>query len=127
MLRGDRGEVGAAAVELALVLPLLVMLVFGIIEFGRAFYTKTQLSGAVREGARARALGADATTTEAAVAAAAPGANNGSLVVDAGTVCPSSGPGDATVTATYDLGYTIPFVATGTWNLTVTGVMRCGL
>jgi Flp pilus assembly protein TadG len=44
---------GAAAVEFAIVLPLLVTLVFGIIEFSILFYNKAMLTNASREGARA--------------------------------------------------------------------------
>ncbi|MGN6575622.1 MAG: TadE/TadG family type IV pilus assembly protein [Nocardioides sp.] len=45
-------ERGAVAVEFALVLPILVMLLFGIIEFGFVLAQKAALSSAVREGAR---------------------------------------------------------------------------
>ncbi len=44
---------GAAAVEFALILPLLVVLVFGIIEFSILFYNKAMITNASREGARA--------------------------------------------------------------------------
>lgn len=43
---------GAAAVEMALVLMLLIVLVFGIIEFGRAIMVHQVLTNAAREGAR---------------------------------------------------------------------------
>lgn len=43
---------GQAMVELALLLPLLLSLVFGITEFGRALYMKNTLVNAAREGAR---------------------------------------------------------------------------
>ena len=46
-------EKGAAAVELAIVLPVLVMFVFGIIEFGIVFYNKAMITNACREAARA--------------------------------------------------------------------------
>jgi Flp pilus assembly protein TadG len=46
-------EEGAAAVEFALVLPLLVIILFGIIEFGFALYNKEVITNASREGARA--------------------------------------------------------------------------
>jgi Flp pilus assembly protein TadG len=46
-------EEGAAAVEFALVLPLLMLILFGIIEFGFAFYNKEVITNASREGARA--------------------------------------------------------------------------
>jgi Flp pilus assembly protein TadG len=44
---------GAAAVEFALVLPILILILFGIIEFGFAFYNKEVITNASREGARA--------------------------------------------------------------------------
>lgn len=43
---------GAAAVELALVAPIFLMLLAGIIEFGQAFQLKHTLSNAARRGAR---------------------------------------------------------------------------
>ena len=48
---------GAAAVELAIILPFLVVLVFGMIEFGIMFYDKSVLTNASREGARAGITG----------------------------------------------------------------------
>jgi hypothetical protein len=44
---------GASMVEFAIVLPLLLLLVFGIIEFGLIVYNKQILTNACREGARA--------------------------------------------------------------------------
>jgi len=43
---------GGAAVEFAIILPLLIFLVAGIIEFGFALYDKAVLTNASREGAR---------------------------------------------------------------------------
>ena len=48
---------GAAMVEFAIVLPLLLILVFGIIEFGVMFYDKAVITNASREGARAGITG----------------------------------------------------------------------
>ena len=48
---------GAAAVEMALVMPILILMVMGIIDFGRIFNGEIQLSQAAREGARVAALG----------------------------------------------------------------------
>ena len=45
-------ERGAALVEFAIVLPLLLLLAFGIIEFGFLLYNKAMLTNASREGAR---------------------------------------------------------------------------
>jgi len=44
---------GAAAVEFALLLPVLVLITFGIIEFGLLMYNQQILTNASREGARA--------------------------------------------------------------------------
>ena len=45
-------EEGQAMVEFALVLPLLLVLLFGIIDFGWLFYNKIAINNASREGAR---------------------------------------------------------------------------
>lgn len=44
---------GAAMVEFALILPLLVIITFGIIEFGLFIYNQQIITNASREGARA--------------------------------------------------------------------------
>ena len=51
-----KSERGAAAVEFALVVPILIVLVLGIAEFGRAFFIQSTISGAAREGVRRMAL-----------------------------------------------------------------------
>jgi Flp pilus assembly protein TadG len=54
--RRDSGEAGVAVVEFALVAPLLLILVFGIIDLGRAYSTLNQLAASAREGARYAAV-----------------------------------------------------------------------
>lgn len=51
--RGLRLQSGVAAVEFALVLPVLLLLVFGTIEFSLALYDKAVITNASREAARA--------------------------------------------------------------------------
>ena len=53
MRRKIVSQKGASAVEFALVLPLLIMLTFGIIEFGFYLFNKQVITNASREGARA--------------------------------------------------------------------------
>ncbi|HEX7078414.1 MAG TPA: TadE/TadG family type IV pilus assembly protein [Candidatus Eisenbacteria bacterium] len=50
--RGGRREAGAALIEAAFVLPILLVLAMGMLDFGRAFHTKSLLDQAAREGAR---------------------------------------------------------------------------
>ena len=53
---------GAAVVEFAIVAPLFVLLIFGMVEYGRMVMVQQVLTNASREGAR-RAVGANATTS----------------------------------------------------------------
>ena len=55
----SRDQDGAAAVEFALLLPLLVLLLFGFIQFGLAFNTRIQATNAAREAARQAVVGID--------------------------------------------------------------------
>ena len=50
-------EQGQAIVEMALVLPILIMLIFGIVEFGRILNTNMIVTDLSREGARKGAVG----------------------------------------------------------------------
>ena len=52
LLRRGRGQEGTAAVEFALVLPILLLLVTGIMDFGHYWYIGHVVSDASREGAR---------------------------------------------------------------------------
>lgn len=56
---GRPRERGAAAVEFALVLPILLLFLGGIIDFGRAFFTQVVLTNAAREGVRAAVVQVD--------------------------------------------------------------------
>ena len=94
-----RRERGAAAVEFALVLPLLLSAVGGAVDFGRLYYQQIMLSNAARDGARLASMGATtyptATVQARTVQAARP------LVVNTPVVSVCSGtPAQATVTVT---------------------------
>jgi Flp pilus assembly protein TadG len=65
--RFKREDRAAAAVEFALVLPLVLVLLFGIIDMGRLLFTANSLTSAVREGARFAAV--DPSPTQAEVVA----------------------------------------------------------
>ena len=72
-LRRRRGDTGAAAVEFALLVPLLMVLVFGIISYGYMLSFRQGMSQGASEGARAGAVWAAAyapTQNSARIAAA---------------------------------------------------------
>jgi hypothetical protein len=50
--QGPGGARGAATLELALALPVFLLLVFGLVEFGLVLYVKGMITAASREGAR---------------------------------------------------------------------------
>jgi len=57
----SRSQRGAAALEFALIVPILVAVVFGIVDFGYAINRDTLVNNAAREGAREGSLNPDAT------------------------------------------------------------------
>ena len=52
----QRGKRAQSLVEMALIAPILIMMLVSVVDFGRAAYDYSTLSGAVREGARQAAL-----------------------------------------------------------------------
>jgi len=127
---GRTRDRGAAAVEMALVLPMLLFVVFGLIDFGRMLNTQLTLTEAAREGARAAALGQNA---DARVQAAS---TNLRGVTDSVTPCPAGGSttANATVTTSVTFTFVTPVAAlaplfgghlAGSVVLTGKGVMPC--
>ena len=55
---------GQGLVEFALVVPLFLILLFGMVEFGRAWMTKNILTGAAREAVRLAAVQANYDTSD---------------------------------------------------------------
>ena len=95
-------------VEFAIILPLLVIVVFGIIEFGRAYNTKITLTHAAREGVREYALTQNSSNGQDAAEAAATGLDLAQLGYSS-SGCVVGNP--TTVTLTYPFQLTIPFFA----------------
>ena len=52
-----KNQKGAAAVEFAVIIPVLVMILFGMFQFGIAYNNWIALTHAAREGARLAAVG----------------------------------------------------------------------
>jgi Flp pilus assembly protein TadG len=62
-MRISRSQTGQTAVEFALVLPILILILMGVFDFGRAFYAYSVVANSAREGARAGVY-ASATDTD---------------------------------------------------------------
>ena len=65
--RRGRGERGSQVVEFAIASVLLLVLLFGIIEYGYILSFKQSMTQAAAEGARVGAVGGDSSTIAAAV------------------------------------------------------------
>ena len=115
--------------EFAVIVSLLIVLVLGIVEFGRGFQVQGTLSAAAREGVRVMALHNDPAAARAAVRTAAsslnPAVTDAQITITPST-CPSTGSGTTLVrlTVTYPLPLLTSFFGTKV-DLTGTGVMRC--
>lgn len=92
-----KSEKGQSMVEFALVLPILLMLLLGIAEFGWLFNAKITITSAAREGARVYAVKGKETNVKTQVQAVVDNATGGLTKVGKATVT-YSGPTAATGT-----------------------------
>jgi Flp pilus assembly protein TadG len=118
--RFRKNDAGAAAIEMAFVLPLFLLFVLGIIEFGRAYWTLNSMQLAVDEAGRYAMV--HTTSTDAQIVAAAQAnlyglnANNFTLTSASQT---TGGVNYKVITATYVFSFVAPGVLPfGNLNLT---------
>ncbi len=119
---------GQAAVELALILPVLVLLLLGMLQVGIVLQDYLQLQQAVEQGARAASLGASDATVLQTVDAAAPSLNPSSLTL---AVSPSPSERqtgtDVDVQGRYSISVSIPLLTPllgGALQISSQSVMR---
>lgn len=110
-------ERGAAAAEFALLLPVLLTILFGIIEFGMIMYGREVVTNASREGARAGIVQRVPPLTPGEITAVATNYLTGTGINTADVVIavPASGGvtgTPVTVTATYSYPWLIPYIPT---------------
>lgn len=84
-----QAQQGAAAVEFALVLPILLLVFFGMVELSLALYDKAILTNASREGARAGIVLSSPKMTDAQIRAVVLNYTNGSLISLGTTTAPT--------------------------------------
>jgi Flp pilus assembly protein TadG len=118
---------GAVAVEFALVVPLLIAIVFGIVEFSRLYNIQITLSNAARDAARTMAVTNDTSTASSVATYDVNGLALSTVQITPSTGnCSNGGQAQATLKSNVSL-------MTGSWfnigsQITLTGVgaMRCG-
>lgn len=136
-MESRRKERGAVAVEMAILLPLLLLILLGIIEYGRVLNVQVSLTHAAREGARHAAIHfddddfEDADVDDVALDAAPALAGQPIEVLHNANDCPASG--NVTVTVSLDLESLSGFLESDRFGgldifplpLQGIGVMRC--
>jgi Flp pilus assembly protein TadG len=103
---------GVAMVEFSLIVPLFILLAFGIVEFGLILYDKAMITYASREAARAGIVLQSPKLTAAQISTVASNRLASSLVSFGGgatpsiTVSPSTGGGNFGTSLTVNISYT---------------------
>jgi Flp pilus assembly protein TadG len=100
---------GAAAVEFALLLPLLLLIVFGIIDFGRMLNAQITLTQAAREGARLEALGQ--ANVASRTQAAATGLSGVTVSISSACAPGAGSTADAVVSVSYQFSFVTPIAS----------------
>jgi len=110
----DRAQRGANLVEMALILPLLLLLLAAITDFGRAFNHYIVITNAAREGARfgARVLHTVDIDDYILGAVRQEAANGGINLMDPGVAAITIEPAQGARTATYPITVTVEYSMT---------------
>ncbi len=119
-------ERGAVAAEFALVLPILLILLFGMVQLGLTYQRQEAVHAAAREGARVASL-PTTTTTQACNRATSALSGTG---FTAAPTCTASGDcsgssGSVIVTVIVSNSIEIPFFGSPSFDLTGLGEFRC--
>ena len=126
-LRNQRGQ---AVTEFAVILPVLLLVLLAIYQFGVVFNNYIQVTAAAREGARSRTNGNCAAVQGIAITAArsaAPGLTPAKMNVTVTATCTNNAyaPGtDTTVTVTYPYAVAILGKVVASGNLSSSTTMR---
>lgn len=121
-IRTRDGQRGASLIEFALVLPIMLVVTFLVVDFGRAFFMRNVLEQAAREGARQLAVGASTDSILARVTPLANLSGAGSISFD---LQPSYGSAQVRSVVTGQLRWLYPgllkFLGASGDSMTLTG------
>lgn len=144
-MRGHWGEDGAAATEFAIIVPILILLFFGIVFFGLTIYRQQVVESATREAARVMSIGGSVDDIEAALDRASVGFAADELNVDrsaferdgspvgtlGGSAEPCDGSADTATVVARSAGdrfdFTVPFFSGGRYeaDFAATATFEC--
>ncbi len=128
MIGKIHNQKGQAMVEMALLLPILLLLFMGIFEFGRVMNAYLVVNNAAREGARSIALGGTTTQIVDSVESAFSSLDTTRMTV---AISPDEGSRDRgdmmLVTVSYDIDLVTPIVSvllSNPYHIEITTSMR---
>jgi Flp pilus assembly protein TadG len=107
-----RNQKGQALVEFVIILPVVLLMILGIVQFGMMLNSYLSITNAVREGARVGIIGSTDTEIRGAVIGTSPSLQPGSMTI---SITPSENTrnsGDTlTVSIDYNYQLTVPIIS----------------
>jgi len=109
--RKEKGEKGQALVEFALLVPIFLLLLFAIVDFGMGFYSWITVTNSAREGARLGAVQATEQQIEDRVYQASDLPNEGTNMTVAVSGAQGQPGGSVVVQVDYDYDLITPLAS----------------
>lgn len=107
-----RNQKGQSLVEFSIILPLLLLIIMGIVEFGMMLNSYLTLNNAARDGARYGVIGNSNAQIQSMITSSSPSLNSADLTI---TITPADGSrisgNTLTVNLTYNYKLTVPIIS----------------
>lgn len=107
-----KNQKGQSLVEFSIILPLLLLVVMGIVEFGMMLNSYLTINNAAREGARYGIIGNSNAEIQSIITSTSPSLNSAYLTI---TITPADGSrisgNTLTVKLTYNYKLTVPIIS----------------